>query len=105
MMPPHLEQLEEKVRCTFACRRYGDAIQLSAEFAEAAWAFAQALPKGDPRAPQAGRKVVDLLSWSLTMVHGERSACAAELRRVTTATCYSRRSVEPARTAAIRLDA
>jgi hypothetical protein len=105
MMPPHLQQLEEKVRYAAACRRYMAIGRLASEFAEAVRAYAQTLPKGDPRAAQAGRKVIDLFSWALVMVQGERAACATELRRVTAATRYSRRAAEPARAAGIQLDA
>ena len=105
MMPPYLDQLEERVRYAAACRRYGDAVRLAAEFGESARAYAQALPKGDPRAGQAGRRVVDLLSWALVIVQGERATCAKELRRVTAARRYSRRSVEYARAGGLQVDA
>lgn len=105
MMPERLEQLEERVRCAVACRRYADAVRLAGEFGEAAWAYAQALPKGDARAAQAGRRVVDLFSWALVLVQGERASRAEELGRIVTAHRYSRRSIEATRTAAVHLEA
>jgi hypothetical protein len=97
-MPPYLEQLEEKVRHAAACRRYELVGRLAAEYAEAVRAYARSLPKGDPRAQEAGRKVAGLFSWALAMVQSARANYAAELRRLSTATSYSRRSPEPART-------
>jgi hypothetical protein len=105
MMPVHLVRLEEKVRHAGACRRYDDIGRLAAEFAEAARVYAQTLPKGDPREREAGRQVVELLSWALATVQGARAICAGELRRVTATTRYSRRCVEPKTAAGIQLDA
>jgi hypothetical protein len=105
MMPAHLGRLEEKVRHAAACRRYDDIGPLAAEFAEAARAYARTLPKGDPRASETGRQVVELLSWALATVQGARAICAGELRRVTATTRYSWRSAELKRAAGIQLDA
>ncbi len=104
MMPSYLVQLEEQVRRAAASRQYAEVTRLTAEFADAARAYAQALPKGDPRAGETMRRLVDLLSWALVMVQGARAACAAELRQVATANRYSRRSAEPARSAGVSLD-
>jgi len=104
MTPALLDQLEEKVRHAAVCRRYENLMRLTAEFAEATRAYAQSLPAGDQHARDAGRKVADVLSWALATVQGSRAACAAELRRVTAATRYSRRPAEIARAAGISLD-
>jgi hypothetical protein len=105
MMPAYLARLEEKARHAAACRRYDDIGPLAAEFAEAARAYAQTLPKGDPRGREAGRQVVELLSWALATVQGARAICAGELRRVTATARYSRRCAEPKRAAGIQVDA
>ena len=97
MIPPRLEQLEAKLRAAAACRRYQEVARLAAEFGEAARSYAQALPKGDPRAAEAARKLDEVLSWALVMMQAARSACAAGLRRVTTANRYARRYGEPGR--------
>jgi hypothetical protein len=105
MIPPYLEQLEEQVRRAAASRQYEEIVRLSAAFAGSVRAYTQALPKGDPRAGDAMRRLVDLLSWSLVMVQGARAACSAELRRVSTANRYSRRDGAPGRTMGVNLDA
>jgi hypothetical protein len=105
MMPVHLARLEEKVRYAAACRRYDDIGRLATEFAEAARAYAQTLPKGDPRARETGGQVVELLSWALATVQGARAICAGELRRVTATTRYSWRFAELRRAAGVQLDA
>jgi len=105
MIPPLLEQLENKLRAAAACRRYQEVTQLAAEFGQAVRAYARALPKGDPRAAEAARKLDEVLSWTLVMLEAARSTCLAELRRVTAAHRYSRRYSEPGRVAAVRLDA
>jgi hypothetical protein len=105
MMPAYLGRLEEKVRHAAACRRYEDVGRLAGEYAEAVRAYAQSLPKGDLRAREASRQVVDLLEWALATVQRARAVCAGELGRVTAATRYSRGCAEPDRAAGIRLDA
>jgi hypothetical protein len=105
MMPPRLERLESELRQAAACRRYGEAVRLATEFGEAARAYAQTLPRGDPRAAEAARKVDSLFSWALVMMQAARAACAAQLRQIETATRYSRRCGEPGRAAAVNLDA
>jgi|SRR5580698_2851298 hypothetical protein len=105
MMPSHLGRLEEKVRHAAACRRYDDIGPLAAEFAEAARAYAQTLPKGDSRARETGRRVVELFSWALATVQRARAVCAGKLRRVTATNRYSRRCIEPKVAAGIQLDA
>ena len=104
-MPPHLQQLEERVRYAFACKRYADALPLAAQFAKAVVAYARGLPKGDARAGDAGRKAIDLFSWSLATVQRERAKSASQLQRVTAAKRYSRRSAELPTTAGIQLEA
>jgi hypothetical protein len=104
MMGSHLEQLEKKLRHAAASRRYKDVSRLAAEFGEAVQDYVRALPKGDPRAAVAERKLMDLLSWALVMTQAARAACLADLRRVVTANRYSRRCGEPARVS-VRLDA
>jgi hypothetical protein len=105
MMPPRLERLESELRQAAACRRYREAVRLATEFGEAARAYAQTLPRGDPRAAEAARKVDSLFSWALVMMQAARAACAAQLRQIETATRYSRRCGEPGRAAAVNLDA
>ncbi len=36
----------------------------------------ETLPKGDPRAAEAARKLDDVLSWTLVMLQAARSTCA-----------------------------
>jgi hypothetical protein len=105
MIPQRVEQLEVELRRAAASRRYADVPRLAAKFGEAARAYAQTLPKGDPRAGEAARKLNETLSWTLLMMQAARAACAAELRRVTTATRYVRPFGEPAKTVGVRLDA
>jgi hypothetical protein len=105
MIPQRLDRLESELRRAAACRRYREVARLATEFGEAARAYAQTLPKGDPRAVEAERKVDSLLSWALVMMQAARTACAAQLRQVETATRYSRRRGEPGRAAAVNLDA
>jgi len=104
MTASHLEQLEKKLRHAAASRRYKDVSRLAAEFGEAVQVFVRALPKGDPRAVEAERKLLDLLSWALVMMQAARSTCLADLRRVATANRYSRRCGEPGRVS-VKLDA
>jgi len=66
-MASHLEQLEKQLRQAAASRRYKDVSRLSKELGEAVQAVLRTLPKGDPRAREAGRKLIDLLSWALVM--------------------------------------
>ncbi|MGA2041596.1 MAG: hypothetical protein ABSH42_20135 [Bryobacteraceae bacterium] len=103
-MASHLEQLEKQLRHAAASRRYKDVSRLAAECGEAVQAFVRALPKGDPRAGEAGRKLLDLLSWALVMTQAARATCLADLRRVATANRYSRRCGEPGRVS-VQLDA
>jgi NTP pyrophosphatase (non-canonical NTP hydrolase) len=105
MMPPLLEQLEKKLRAAARCRRYPEVTRLTAEFGEAVRAYAQSLPKSDPRVEEAARKLDDVLSWALVMLYAARSSCLAELRRVTAANRYSRRYSEQSSVAGVRLDA
>ena len=105
MIPLRLEQLEKDLRGAAACRQYKEVERLASEFCQAARVFALALPKGDPRAEETARRVLDLLSWALVMMQAARSACTAELRKVTTARCYAHPGGAPFRIAAIHLDA
>ena len=103
-MASHLEQLEKQLRQAAASRRYKDVSRLSKELGEAVQAVLRTLPKGDPRAREAGRKLIDLLSWALAMTQAARGTCLADLRRVATANRYSRRCGEPGRLS-VQLDA
>jgi hypothetical protein len=105
MIPPRLEEIERKLRDAAARRRYPEVARLAREFGEATRAYAQSLPKGDPRGAEAARKLADVLSWTLVMMRAARSSCAAELRRVATATRYSRPYGNPSPPASINLDA
>ena len=78
---------------------------MAAEYGEAVQAYAETLPKGDPRVAGAARKLDDVFSWALVMLKAARASCAAELRRVTTASRYTRPCGEPGRKAAIHVDA
>jgi hypothetical protein len=102
MSSQRLEQIDKEMRHAAACRQYREVARLAKEIGEAARAYADALSKGDPRAAESVRKLYDLLSWALVMMQAARSACAAELRRVTTATRY-RNPTHPAAT--VHLDA
>jgi len=104
-MASNLERMEQELRLAAAARRYDEVVRLAAQFGEAVQALVQALPEGDPRAAEAARKLMDLLSWALVMMQAARSACLADLRRVATANRYSHRSSEPGRVAAVQLDA
>lgn len=104
MLAPHLQQLEKKLRSAAASRRYKDTTRLAVEFGEAVRAFVRALPKGDPRAFEAERRLLDVLAWALVMTQAARSTCLADLRRVATANRYSRPCGEPS-TASLQLDA
>ena len=105
MIPPRLERLEKELRHAAASRRYREVARWAAEFGEAARAYAETRPPGDPRAAEAALKVDGLLSWALVMMQAARAACAAQLRQVDTATRYSRRCGQPGRAAAVNLDA
>ncbi|SPE30371.1 hypothetical protein SBA3_1650021 [Candidatus Sulfopaludibacter sp. SbA3] len=104
MSSQRLEQLEKDLRRAAACRQYQEVASLAAEIGAAADGYAQAISHGDQDAAQAARKLYDLLSWALVMMQAARSGCAAELRRVTTASRYSRPADESARTAVLDLD-
>ena len=105
MIPSRLEQLEKKLRDAAAGRRYREVTLVAAEFAEAVRVYARGLPKGDPRAAEAGRMLDGVLSWALAILQAARSACLAERRRVTAAHRYSSRCGESAGAAAIQMDA
>jgi hypothetical protein len=100
-----MEQLARELRLAAAGREYQKVARLAGELGEAARAFAESLPKGDSRAVEAARQLHDLISWALVMMQAARSACTLELRRVTTATRYTRRCDEPDRTPGVHLDA
>lgn len=103
MTSQRMQELEKELRLAAAGRQYREVARLAAKVGEAAQAYARSVPKGDPRAAEAARKLDDLLGWALVMLQAARSACTAELRRVTTATRYTRR--EPISTSGIHLDA
>ncbi len=103
-MTPLLEQLERKLRQAAASRRYEEVRRLAKEFGESVQAFVQTLPKGDPRAYEAERRLLELLSWALVMTLAARATCLADLRRVATANRYSRRCAQPDRVS-VQLDA
>lgn len=105
MMPPRLEELEKKLRGAAASRKYAEVREVALELDEAARAHLQTLPKNDPQVPELARYLADLLSWALVMTQAGRSACAAELRRVSFVHSYSHPCGEVRETPAVRLDA
>jgi len=104
-MASQLERLEKELRRAAASRQYTDVARLAAEFGEAVQGLTKALPKGHPRAAEAERKLVDLLSWAIVLMQAARSTCLANLRQVGTANRYSRRIGEPGRLTGVQLDA
>jgi DNA repair ATPase RecN len=104
MIPSRLEELETELRAAAASRRYAETARLAAEFCKAQRAYAQTLPKADPRRAEAARKLDDILSWALLMLKMARATCAAELRRVTTAGRYAGACRQPGQTTGVRLD-
>jgi hypothetical protein len=105
MIPPGLEQQERELRAAAAARQYPEVARLAVVFGQAVRAYTEALPKGDPRVAEAARRLDEVLSWALVMLQGARGACAAELRRVTTANRYARTYPETGRTTALHVDA
>jgi hypothetical protein len=105
MMPSRFEQLEKEICAAAAGRRYREVARLVPEYGEAVRAYVRSLPKGDPRAAVAVRQLDDLFSWTLAMLHAARFACAAELRRVATATRYARSYAGRERNFSLRLEA
>ncbi|MGD0775745.1 MAG: hypothetical protein ABSC05_23265 [Candidatus Solibacter sp.] len=99
-----MDRLEKDLRRAAACRQYKEVARLAAEIGEVAREHAQDMRRGDSHAAESARKLYDLLSWALVMMQAARSACAAELRLVTTATRYARPSGATGRTAAVSLD-
>jgi len=105
MIPQHLEHREMKLRNAAASRRYSEAARLAMEFGEAVREYARGLPKGDPRARMAARRLDEALSWALVMLQAARGACVSELRRIATANRYARIYKDPGNASALHLDA
>ena len=105
MIPTTPERLEKEIRTAAAGRRYREVARLVPEYGEAVRAYVRSLPKGDPRAAVAVRQLNDLFSWTLAMLYAARFACAAELRRVATATRYARSYAGRTRNTSVRLEA
>jgi hypothetical protein len=104
MIPSRLERLDAELRSAAASRRYAETTRLAAEFGKAVRSYMQTLPNTDPRVGEAARKLDESLAWSLLMMKAARSSCAAELRRVATASRYVQPCGAPGRTAGVRLD-
>jgi hypothetical protein len=98
------ERIENELRLAVAARLYRKVELLAAQLGDATRWYIQTLPKGDPRAREAGRRLDNALSWSLVMMHAARYSCCAELRRVSTATRYTRRFQEPAGASSMVVD-
>ena len=87
-----LGQLEKQLRCAAACRRYDEVRRLASCFGEATRSYAESLPREDPRAAEAVRKLMDVLAWTLVTLQASRSACLDELRRLSLANRYLTRA-------------
>ena len=101
MKTQSLREFEIQLQAAAAGHRYDEVVRLAAEYGEATKAYVSSLPRHDLRALQAAGNYGAALTRALVILQASRSACCAELRRVTTAVRYAHRQEQTTASSAV----